>query len=155
MFGLRGRKKDEGGAATTVALIGEGHRRAYVRRLLGDRVGVGAELASDRRAHMLAEIGPGVVVLDCASEGINPLLALPKLAELGGSPRVVALTDGSVLPGPGADALALLGADATADIRDARGVISAVLPTGAEPPTRRCTLPVAQAKAQTTVQAVA
>ncbi len=142
MFGLRERKSG-GGAATRVALIGEGYRRAHVRHLLGDRARVEAELVSDKRAHMLAEIGPEVVVLDCASEGVNPLLTLPKLADLDGSPRIVALTDGSVFQGLDADALISLGADATPDIRDPRGVSEAVLSTNTRPPTRRHSLAVA------------
>lgn len=141
MFGLWGREKKGGGATTTVALIGEGYRTGYVRNLLGDRVRVEAELPSDRRVRMLAEVGPEVVVLDCASEGVNPLLSLRRLAALRGSPvgspvgspRVVALTDRAVSRVLDADDLALLGACATADIRDPRGVIEAVLPTGAGP----------------------
>lgn len=138
MFGFWRRETAEKAvAATTVALIGEGYRRAYVQYLLGDRAKVEAELVTDRRTHMLAELGPEVVVLDCASEGINPLLALSKLANLGGSPRIVVLTDGSVSHGLDEDALVSLGAYATADIRDPQGVIEAVLQTGAEPPTHR------------------
>lgn len=149
MFGFwRQGMEEKDVAATTVALIGEGYRRAYVQHLLGDRAKVGAELASCKRAYMLAEIGPEVVVLDCASEGINPLLALPKLADLGGTPRIVALTDGSVSHGLDEDALASLGADACADIRDPQAVIEAVLQTDTEPPThRRRTLAVARAVA--------
>ena len=149
MFGFWGRGTAEKDVAvTTVALIGEGYRRAYVQHLLGDRAKVEAELVSDKRAHMLAEMAPEVVVLDCASEGVNPLLALSKLTDLGGSPRIVALTDGSVSHGLDADALTSLGADACADIRDPQGVIEAVLSTGTEPPThRRRTLAVARAVA--------
>jgi DNA-binding NarL/FixJ family response regulator len=134
MFGLSRRKDEGSGKRIGVALIGEGYRRGYVRNLLGDRVKVKAEFVSNRRAYLLEEVCPEVVVLDCASEGINPFLSLPKLAELGGSPRVVALTDRSVSRVLDADALALLGADATADIRDARGVIEAVLDGGTQPP---------------------
>lgn len=137
MFGLSRRVEERSGAAVTVALIGEGYRRSYVKGLIGGRVEVAAELASGRRAHLLAEIRPDVVVLDCASGGTNPLLALPQLSGLEGSPRVVALTDGSVSPGLDADALISLGADATADIRDPRAVAEAVLPTGTEPPRHR------------------
>lgn len=136
MFGLSKRAKERSGAVVAVALIGEGYRRSYVKDLLGGRVGIAAELASDRRAHMLAEVGPEVVVLDCASGGVNPLLALPRLSGLEGSPRVVALTDASVSPGLDADALLSLGADATADIRDPRAVVGAIFSTGTEPP--RC-----------------
>lgn len=129
MFGLWGREAERDGAATvSVALIGDGYRRSYVRQLLDGRVRVDAELVSDRRAHMLAEVGPAVVVLDCASEGVNPLLALPRLAGIEGSPRVVALTDGSVAHALDPRALAPLGADATADIRDGHAVVEAVLP---------------------------
>lgn len=84
MFGFWRRGTEEKDvAATTVDLIGEGYRRAYVQHLLGDRAKVEAELVSDKRAHLLAEMGPEVVVLDCASGGVNPLLALSKLADLG------------------------------------------------------------------------
>lgn len=54
MFGLSGRKGAESDAATSVTLVGEGYRRSYVKHLLGGRARV-AELASDRRAHLLAE----------------------------------------------------------------------------------------------------
>ena len=138
MFGLLRRTKERSGAAVTVALIGEGYRRSYVKGLLDGRVEISAELASDRRAHLLAEIRPDVVILDCASEGTNPLLALPRLSELEGPPRVVALTDGPVSPGLDADALLSLGADVTADIGEPRAVAEAVLfRTGTEPPRPR------------------
>lgn len=78
MFGFWRRGTEEKDvAATTVDLIGEGYRRAYVQHLLGDRAKVEAELVSGKRAHLLAEMGPEVVVLDCASGGVNPPLALP------------------------------------------------------------------------------
>lgn len=141
MFGLSRRARESGDAVVTVAVIGEGYRRSYVKDLLGDRTRVAAELASDRRVHLLAEIDPGIIVLDCASDGTNPLLALPQLSRLEGSPRVVALTDGSVSLGLDADVLLSLGADATADIRDPRAVAEAVaevvLRTGTEPPSHR------------------
>lgn len=141
MFGLSRRAKRSSGAAVTVALIGEGYRRSYVKDLLGGRVEISAELASGRRAHLLAEIRPDVIVLDCASGDMNPLLALPQLSGLEGSPRVVALTDGSFSSGLDADALISLGADATADIRDPRAIAEAVAgavpPTGTEPPRHR------------------
>lgn len=137
MFGLSKRANKSGEAVVTVVLIGEGYRRSYVKRLLDNRARVAAELASDRRVHMLAEVGPEVVVLDCASEGVNPLLALPRLSGLEGSPRVVALTDGSVSHGLDADVLISLGADATADILDPRAFAEAVLPTGTKPSRHR------------------
>lgn len=138
MFGLSKRARESSGAVATMVLIGDGYRRSYVKRLLGGRAVVVAELASDRRAHLLAEIRPDVIVLDCASGGINPLLTLPRLSELEGSPRVVALTDGSVSPGLDADSLLSLGADVTADIGDPRAVAEAVLfQTGTEPPRPR------------------
>lgn len=134
MFGLSRRVEERSGAAVTVALIGAGYRRSYVKGLIGGRVEISAELASDRRAHLLAEIRPEVIVLDCASEGTNPLLALPRLSELEGSPRIVALTDGSVSPALDTDVLLSLGADATADIRDSRAIVGAIFSTGTEPP---------------------
>lgn len=141
MFGFRRRdnqgKGDAAAETVSVALIGEGYRRSYVKRLLGGRVEITAELASDRRAHLLAELSPSVVVFDCASGGVNPLLSLPRLSKLGGSPRVVALTDGAIADGPGTAALHSLGADAVADIRDRRAVTEAILPNGAEPPGHR------------------
>lgn len=83
MFGLSKREKKGNDAATKVALIGEGYRWADGQHLLGHRTKVMAELVSDRRAHMLAEMGPEVVVLDCASEDTNSLLAPSKLADRG------------------------------------------------------------------------
>lgn len=121
------------GEVVSVALIGEGYRRAYVKNLLGDRVVVAAELTSDRRAEMLSEVSPETVILDYASESVNPLLALQKLAALDGSPRIVTLMDGSVSRRLDEDVLVSLGADAWADIQDSRAVISAVSPTGTEP----------------------
>lgn len=137
MFGLSRRAKERSSAAVTVALIGEGYRRSYVKGLLDGRVGISAELASDRRAHLLAEIRLDIIILDCASKGTNPLLTLPKLSELEGSPRVVALTDGPVSPGLDADILLSLGADVTADIGDPQAVAEALLRTGTEPPRPR------------------
>lgn len=141
MFGLSRRAERSSGAAITVALIGEGYRRSYVKDLLGGRVEISAELASGRRAHLLAETQPHVIVLDCASGGMNPLLTLPLLSELEGSPHIVALTDSSVSSGLDADILLSLGADAAADIRDPRAVAEAVagavLPAGTEPPRHR------------------
>lgn len=110
-------------AAPAVVLIGEGHRRAYLKHLLGDRAKIAGELASDRRVELLAEVGPEVVIVDCASRGINPLITLPRLSALKG-PRIVALTDvppeldGDILPG--------LGADVAAYIRDPLAIVRAV-----------------------------
>lgn len=68
------------------------------------------------------------MIFNCASEGVNPLLSLPKLADLEGSPRVVALTDGPVSHGLDPNALLSLGADA--DIGDPLAVVEAVFPGG-------------------------
>lgn len=112
----------------SVILIGEGYRRARAKRLLkhplADHVSVVGELASGRRVELISELGPETVVLDCASEGINPRAILPRLADLEGSPRVVALVDGSTeLDGR---ALLDLGADVIADIRDPHALAEVV-----------------------------
>ena len=128
----RGREQNEvEGAALSIVLVGEDYRRAHAKRLLehplAGRVEVVGELVSGRRVELLAELEPEAVILDCASEGINPLTVLPRLAALGGSPRVVALMDGPTMPD--ARALLDLGADAVADIRDPHALAEAVYPT--------------------------
>lgn len=113
----------------SVVLVGEGCRRAYAKHLLSHPlagcVQVVGELASGRRVELLSELDPETVILDCASEGINPLTILPRLAALEG-PRVVALVDGSTE----FDRRALLdlGADAVADIRDPHALADAAHP---------------------------
>ena len=115
-------------AALPVVLVGEGYRRAYAKHLLehplADQVSVVGELASGRRVELISELAPEAVILDCASEGINPLAILPRLAVLKGSPRVVALVDGSTA----LDERALLDlrADVIADVQDPHGLSEAV-----------------------------
>ena len=134
MFGLwRGKKqKMSEEAALPVVLVGEGYRRAYAKHLLehplADHVKVVGELASGRRVELLSELEPEVVVLDCASEGINPLTVLPRLVALEGSPRVVALVDG--YPAHDGRTLLDLGADAVADIRDPYALANAICSPG-------------------------
>ena len=116
--------------ALSVVLIGEGYRRAHAKHLLkhplAGRVKVVGELASGRRVELISELEPEAVILDCASEGINPLAVLPRLAAIGGSLRVVALVDGSAAPEE--RALLDLGADAVADIQDPHALARAVGP---------------------------
>ena len=119
-------------ASLPVVLVGEGYWRAYAKQLLehqlADHVKVVGELASGRRVELLSELEPEVVVLDCASEGINPLAVLPRLAALEGSPRVVALVDGAAAFSE--RALLDLGADAVADIRDPYALANAICSPG-------------------------
>ena len=131
-------------AALPIVLVGEGYRRAYAKHLLEhpltDHVRVVGELASGRRVELISELEPEAVVLDCASEGINPLAVLPRLAALEGSPRVVALVDGAAALDE--RVLLDLGADVIADIRDPHALSEAVLlhdPLGVRSPedTRR------------------
>ena len=115
-------------AALPVVLVGEDYRRAYAKHLLehplADHVKVVGELASGRRVELLSELEPEVVILDCASEGINPLTVLPRLAALEGSPRVVALVDG--YPAHDGRTLLDLGADVIADVQDPHALSEAV-----------------------------
>lgn len=153
MFGWFGRKNGRDGKARTggervgVAFVGDGYRRAYAKQPLEGRVEVAAELASDRRVHLLPEVSPEVIALDCASEGVNPLVALPKLAEITGRPRIVALVDGQGADGIEeenlTETLVSLGADATANIRDAHAVVEAILPGVPRTPRDRRTLAAA------------
>ena len=117
-------------AMLPVVLVGEGYRRAYAKHLLkhplADHVKVVGELASGRRVELLSELEPQTVILDCTSEGINPLTVLPRLADLEGSPHVVALVDGSTELDE--QALLDLGADAIADIQDPHALAEAVHP---------------------------
>lgn len=105
--------------ALRVALIGEPDRRAYVLERIEDHVDVVAELGSGRNIGHLASIHPDVVLLDCGAQNVNPLVTLPRLAALSGSPYIVALTDSSQTSKVQERALLDLGADATIDIRDA------------------------------------
>ena len=124
----RNGKQNSVEADLPVALVGEGYRRAYAKNLLehplADHVKVVGELASGKRVELLSELDPDVVILDCASEGINPLAVLPRLAALEGSPRVVALVDGSTAPEE--RALLDLGADVIADIQDPHALPEAI-----------------------------
>ena len=80
---------------------------------------------SDRRVELLADVEPEVVILDCGSQGVNPLATLPRLAALTGSLRVVALTETS-LTGTVEHVLIDLGADQVADIKDSSAVARAL-----------------------------
>lgn len=141
----RGREQSEVEEATlSVVLVGEGYRRAFAKRLLkhplAGRVKVVGELASGRRVELLSELEPEAVVLDCASEGINPLTLLPRLAALEGHPRIIALMDGAA--NLEEQTLLDLGADVVADIQDPHALVEAVFlhdPLGGHSPedTRR------------------
>lgn len=145
----RGREQSEVEEATlSVVLVGGGYRRAFAKRLLkhplAGRVKVVGELASGRRVELLSELElelePEAVVLDCASEGINPLTLLPRLAALEGHPRIIALMDGAA--NLEEQTLLDLGADVVADIQDPHALVEAVLlhdPRAGHPPegTRR------------------
>lgn len=84
-----------GNTAPRVAIVGDYDRRAFVKHLLGNRVTVVGELASDRKVHLLAEVAPEIVFLVCGSEHVNALNSLPRLAMLPGDPLIVALTAGT------------------------------------------------------------
>ena len=111
--------------ALRVAMIGESHRRDYLKHSLAGHIEVVGELVSDRRVELLTDVDPEVVILDCGSQGVNPLATLPRLAALAGSPRVVALTEIS-LTGTGEHVLIDLGADQVADIRDSSAIARAL-----------------------------
>lgn len=117
-----GREKMAENSTLRVALIGESYRRDFVREILDGHAEVVAELASDRRVGHLTAVDPEVVILDCGSQSVNPLVTLPRLAALVGSPYVVALTDISLASRLNERALLDLGADATIDIRDASAI---------------------------------
>lgn len=110
----------------TVALVGDAERRARLRGLLRGRADVVAEIAEARRAFLLAEVAPDVVLLDCGADGVNPFVALPLLAALPGAPRIVAVADGAAATAAAQRALSALGADAVADLGDARSVLAAI-----------------------------
>ena len=131
----RGKEKAARNPALRVVLIGEDYRRDYLKRLLAGRIEVAAELAADWRVDLLPEVAPEVVILDCGSRGVNPLLTLPLLAVLEGCPRIVALSD-VCLAGAGKDVLADLGADAVAVLQDPSAV-AGVLGLAGEPTTEK------------------
>lgn len=112
-------------AATRVALVGDSDRRAFVKAALGKRVEYAGELVSDRRITLLDEVSPEIVFLDCGSKHVNPLISLPILAGMAGSPRVIALVDRYTAARMHEQLLRGLGADAIIDIYDAPAIARA------------------------------
>jgi DNA-binding NarL/FixJ family response regulator len=93
-------------------------------------IDIAGELCAFQPRHIdfIAAVRPDVVVLDCASRSINPLVAIAELRNLASAPRVIALLeDGGLIDFRTASRL---GADAI--VTASQALIDAILPPPAE-----------------------
>lgn len=86
----------------TVVLLGDDDIRSQVRASLkGERnVDIVAEFCALPPRHLgsIDEMSPDLVILDCSSRTINPLLAMNELAKTASRPHVVAvLAEGGIV----------------------------------------------------------
>lgn len=86
----------------TIVLLGDDDIRSQVRASLkGERnVDIVAEYCALQPRHLggIDEMNPDLVILDCSSRTINPLLAMSDLAKTASRPQVVAvLAEGGVV----------------------------------------------------------
>ena len=79
--------------AKTVILIAAPARRDILKQLLTrlqlDLVG---ELTAATSLHLIAQLAPDIVVLDCAAPQINPLVVLPQLRAHTRAAQIIALS---------------------------------------------------------------
>ncbi len=86
-------------AARTIVVLGDEDIRSQVRATLkGEReVAIVGEFCTLQPRHVgfIDDLAPDMVILDCSSRTINPLLAMADLASIGTIPQVIAiLADG-------------------------------------------------------------
>ena len=89
-------------AVRTIVVLGDEDIRSQVRATLkGERdVEIVGELCALQPHHVgyIEDLAPEIVILDCSSRTINPLLAVGELARSSAKPRVIAvLADGGAL----------------------------------------------------------
>ena len=89
-------------AARTIVILGDEDIRSQVRATLkGERgVEIVGEFCALQPRHLgyIADIAPEMVILDCSSRTINPLLAVAELSKSAANPQVIAiLADGGVV----------------------------------------------------------
>lgn len=120
--------------AKTVIIIAAPARRDTIKQLLlADRqFDLLGELTTATSLHLIAQLGPDIVILDCATPAINPLVVLPELRANTPVPQIIALganstaAERSFLRALGAAAYATLDqpgslAEALAALRPGRG----------------------------------
>jgi len=115
-------------AARTIVVLGDEDIRSQVRATLkGEReVAIIGEFCALQPRHVgfIDDLAPDMVILDCSSRTINPLLATADLARIGAHPEVIAI----LADGGGVDfrAIARMGAASIANspraLRDAIGL---------------------------------
>jgi DNA-binding NarL/FixJ family response regulator len=102
--------------AKTVILIAAPARRDTIKQLLlADRqLDVVGELSSAASLHLVAQLAPDIIILDCAAPQVNPLVVLPQLRAHTYAPQIIALSatnaadEGTLLRALGATACAIL-----------------------------------------------
>ena len=77
----------------TVLIIGCPTRRALIKGWLTANTNLEliGEIGSPTSLELAAQLAPDIVVLDCAAPHLNPLVILPLLRALPGTPQIVAL----------------------------------------------------------------
>jgi CheY-like chemotaxis protein len=77
----------------SLVLIGSDERREQVKSWLRGRrdITLAAEFHDSNSLRLLAHLAPDIVVLDCATPGINALVVLPWLRALPGVRNIIAL----------------------------------------------------------------
>ena len=115
-------------AARTIVVLGDEDIRLQVRAALKGELDVTiiGEFCALQPRHVgfINDLAPHMVILDCASRAINPLLAMADLNKIGVKPQVIAI----LADGGGVDfrAIARLGADSIVNspkaLRDAVGL---------------------------------
>ncbi|MBI5566301.1 MAG: response regulator transcription factor [Chloroflexi bacterium] len=78
---------------TSIILIGGDDRRHQLKRLLRQRrdLHISGEIGEAQALHLVERLAAGIIVLDCATPGINALMVLPWLKSLPIKSRVIAL----------------------------------------------------------------
>lgn len=102
--------------AQTVILIAAPARRDMLKQLLTQlQLDLVGELTTATSLHLIAQLAPDIVILDCAAPQINPLVVLPLLRAHTRAAQIVALSasniaaERSLLRALGATAIAYLG----------------------------------------------
>lgn len=120
-------------AVRTIVVLGDDDIRSQVRTALkGERgVQIVAEFCALQPRHVgyIDEMGPDVVILDCSSRTINPLLAMSELARTTSRPQVIA-----VLADGGGDVRAMARIGAASLVNTPSGLRRAVLGARAATP---------------------
>jgi len=80
-----------------VAILAGWNRRIMVKKLIGQRAAIVAELESSARIHLLESVRPEIVIVDAASDSVNFLSACRWLVKSDLAARIVILSSDSDL----------------------------------------------------------